>query len=362
MVEILEKLLMTPTPTGYEKYNAIPLFESFEQNFMQMKQNTAPLSLHTDAVGNVELRYGDLSTATKKVLLSAHIDTICLQVQYVDDNGFIHFISNGGIDPFTLCGTEVQILTRKSGYKNVVNGVIARKSKFHDKKNTTPEVELLKVDIGTNSKEETLELISIGDPIMYRNNSGKLGPYRYYSPGLDDKTGLAVVIKTLETIIKNNIVYDKLYLQFAGITQEETTGSGAVSLASHMDTDFKCYSIDYDVCFATDDGYASKDKWGDVKLGEGGCIVHGCDQNPDFVNMVIDLCDKHGVPYQEFALGKGGMTNTQTIKQASGNQNIETLLLQIPLRNMHSNVEVCDVRDLDSLVNMTMVILEQLNK
>ena len=87
--------------------------------------------------------------------------------------------------------------------------------------------------------------------------------------------------------------------------------------------------------------------YGDVKLGKGGCIVHSLDCNEDFVDLTKKVFQTNNIPFQEFSLD-GCMTNTNPIKQSSSD--CKNVLLSIPLRNMHTQVEVCDFRDLDSLI------------
>ena len=211
----------------------------------------------------------------------------------------------------------------------------------------------MKIDIGAETKEEAAKLVSIGDPVTICDIPIMLGENRFASRGLDDKVGVFVMAEVLKRLSTMNLTKVKVY--GVACTQEETSASGAIGAASKIDPQ---YSIDYDVTFATDDDYVSPNEWGDIKLGKGGAIAHGVDSNKRFAKLVKSVCEENKIPYQEFAVGSGG-TDTVWIKQSS--TDAETLLLSIPNRNMHTQVEVCDYRDLESLIEMTVATIIKIN-
>jgi endoglucanase len=94
----------------------------------------------------------------------------------------------------------------------------------------------------------------------------------------------------------------------------------------------------------------NKKEWGDIKLGKGGCIAFGPDKDLAMARVISSICDENHIPYQKFSVG-AGMTNTLKIKLAA--DDCRTLLMSIPQRNMHTQVEVCDLRDVESLIEMT---------
>ena len=303
-----------------------------------------------DKVGNAAFSVG---SGDVKIMLSGHIDEIALQVQKIDDKGFIHFIIDGGIDPKVLPGSTVAIHTSNG----VIHGVIGKApihiEYYNDEKDKAIKVKDLKIDIGAETKEEAAKLVSIGDPVTICDIPIMLGENRFASRGLDDKVGVFVMAEVLKRLSTMNLTKVKVY--GVACTQEETSASGAIGAASKIDPQ---YSIDYDVTFATDDDYVSPNEWGDIKLGKGGAIAHGVDSNKRLAKLVKSVCEENKIPYQEFAVGSGG-TDTVWIKQSS--TDAETLLLSIPNRNMHTQVEVCDYRDLESLIEMTVATIIKIN-
>lgn len=341
--EFLKKLLNAYSPSGYEK-NATSEFDDYMGTFDCNHE-------FTDKVGNVCYSVGN---GKIPIMISGHVDEIALQIQHIDDKGFIHFVKDGGVDPKVLLGSTVMIMSSITG--KPVPGIIGKKPihvewKADDEKDKTTKIKDMKIDIGTESKEETMKLVSIGDPIIIQDIPMELGENRIVGRGLDDKIGVfivAEVLKRLSTVSLNNV---KVF--GVACTQEETTASGAIISAANINP---AYSIDFDVTFATDDDYVSPCEWGDIKLGKGGAIAHGVDNNRELSSLFKNVCDKFNIPYQEFVAPTGG-TDTVHIKQASSD--CATQLLSIPNRNMHTQVEMCDYRDIESLIEMTVqTILE----
>lgn len=343
-INFLNSLLLSYSPSGYETASTDIFSTEMEKNNIDF--------VFRDSVGNCaySVGYGDIP-----FMLSGHIDQIGLQVQYVDDDGFVYFIKDGGIDAKTLPGSSVIILSKHKP----INGVIG-KTPIHiefraDNKDKAIAIKDLKIDIGASSKREALDLVQIGDPIVMKYDLLTLGTHRISCGGIDDKIGVYITGEVMKLLKK----YDnlkKLKVYGVACTQEEVGGNGAYIAAKRINPK---YSIDYDVTFATDDDNVSKKEWGDIKLGKGGCIAYGPDKNIEMCRDMANTCRKNNIKFQEFSVG-AGMTNTQKIMLAS--DDCKTLLLSIPERNMHTPVEVCDMRDIKSLVDMTYCYIRELDK
>ena len=343
----LNALLQAPSPSGYEN-DAIQVFSNEMKKFSKFE--------NIDAVENAIFSLGHGET---KIMLSAHIDEIALQIQNIDDKGFIHFINDGGIDSKVLLGSSVAIKTENGIIYGVIGKMPLHVEYYTEDKDKATKIKDMKIDIGAESKEEAQKLVSIGDPIIIKDIPLELGENRFCGRGLDDKVGIYVVTEVMRKLSKHfekSNIGEKYTIHGVACTQEETSGSGAVNAAAVLNPN---YSIDYDVTFATDDEYVSPNEWGDIKLGKGGAIAHGVDSNQEMTRLVKDTCREFNIPYQEFSL-HSGCTNTVCIKQAT--PNVKTLLLSIPNRNMHTQVEICDYRDLESLVEMSYLTVLKLLK
>ena len=340
--DLLTALLNTDTPSGLETAGT-ELFVETVKGFTSNHRD-----IISDKIGNVAVGIGAFEAPEVKVLLSAHIDEIGLRVQYIDDNGFIYVFRNGGVDVKTLLGSRVRIHNKKNG---ITMGVIGKTPIHVERRAGTESKEIkledIKIDCGFSSKEEALTKVAIGDCIIIDSSPLWLNDNLITSKGLDDKAGVYVVTRVLEELSKVNLIEKGVAVYGGCCVQEETTQSGATSLIKLINPNV---SIDYDVTFATDDGRVEAKEWGDVKLGHGGCIVHSPDCNISLVDKFKETAELTQIPTQEFAVG-GGMTNTQNLKQFGFN--VETALLSIPLRNMHTQAEIVDIRDLEALVKLT---------
>ena len=344
--EFLKKLLTAYSPSGYEK-NATSEFEDYMGTFDAKHE-------FTDKVGNVCYSVGDGDVS---IMLSGHVDEIALQIQYIDDKGFIHFVKDGGVDRKVLLGSTVMIMSSVTGES--IPGVIGKKPihvEWHeeDEKDKATKIKDMKIDIGVDTKEDAMALVGIGDPIIIQDIPLELG-HRFVGRGLDDKVGVFVVGEVMKQLSMLGSRLNNVKVYGVACVQEETTASGAIISAANINPN---YSIDYDVTFATDDDYVKPEEWGDIKLGKGGAIAHGVNNNPEFTKMIKEACKEHNIPYQEFVAPDGG-TDTIYIKQASSD--CATQLLSIPNRNMHTQVEMCDYRDLESLINMTVSTIIKIN-
>jgi endoglucanase len=339
--DFLKELLTVVSPSGYEG--------SASEVFKERMNKFATL-VTQDAAGNTIFMMGN-PNATPKLMLSAHIDEIALQIQYIDDKGFLHFVADGGVDKKVLPGSHVKIFTSNG----IINGVIG-KAPIHveyytDDKDKAIKIKDLKIDIGAETKEEAAAMVSIGDVALVQAAPIDLGANRIAGRGLDDKSGIFVICEVAERLSKVNL--DNICVYFVACTQEETTATGAIVAAANIDP---TYSIDFDVTFATDDDYVSPNEWGDIKLGKGGAIAHGV--NNCLTKLIKQVCKDNEIPFQEFVAPDDG-TNTLYIRQSSSN--CLTQLLSIPNRNMHTQAEVCDYRDLQSLIDMTSMTVAALN-
>lgn len=336
--DFLFALLRASSPSGYET-EALEVFNDYCSQFAKHE--------FMDAIGNSCYSVG---TGGRKIMISGHIDEIGLQVQYIDDNGFIYFIKDGGIDPKTLLGANVFIITKHGK----VQGVIGKKpihveARCDDEKSKATPITSMKIDCGFENKTDAEEYISVGDPVIFATMPSQLGINRVTSRGLDDKSGVYVTAEVLKLLSKADLKNVTVY--GCACPQEEVGGLGAHIAAKRINPQF---SIDYDVTFATDDDYVSPKEWGDIKLGKGGAIAFGTDNNPRLTNFIKSIGDKYGIPYQTFSV-PSNCTDTADIKKASFN--CYTSLLSVPNRNMHTPVEVCDYRDLDALVELTVMTI-----
>ncbi|MGN0463701.1 MAG: M20/M25/M40 family metallo-hydrolase [Acutalibacteraceae bacterium] len=285
--------------------------------------------VHIDRMNNV---IGRIEGRGKRFLLDAHIDRIGLIVRGVNEKGFVLFDKCGGVDPRTLIGSEVEIFGKEKLF-GVICSVPPHLAGDDDK---LPEITKMAIDIGFG-KEEAEKLVFPGDRIIIRNKQNQLLGKRISSAALDDRAGVAVLIKAVEILKKEGFTAD-LTLMFS--SQEEVGGRGAKtgSFANQADE-----AIVVDVTFATQPD-VGKEEGGE--LGKGPLIGFSPVLDREMSLALVDTAKEHGIPYDCEVMGRSTGTNADEISVSAGG--IKTATVSVPLRNMHTAAEVIDTDDIEN--------------
>jgi putative aminopeptidase FrvX len=341
--KFLQQLLSAPSPSGYEQ----PAQRVFREYITQFAQVT------TDVLGNVIGFIPGKGDDRPKVMLVGHSDEIGFQVRYIDDNGFIFFGAVGGIDPQITQGRRVHIHTRNS----VIPGVIGRKP-IHlidaKDRDTIVKLDAQYIDVGAANKEETEQLVRIGDPVTFAESLEKLHGDRITSRGFDDKAGSFVVAEVLRHVAS---LREKLPVDLYGVSsvQEEVGLRGGRTSAYSIDPDVGiCVEVD----FSTDQPDLDKKSVGDVKLGGGPILPRGPNINPALFDLLSQTAESEKIPIQ--FTGLPGATGTDANVMQVSRAGVATALLKIPLRYMHTPVEVLSVHDLENAVKIIVSALRRI--
>ena len=344
-LEFLNKLLATSSVSGFEN-QAGKLFLDYLTPFVD--------STDTDSMGNCYACVGNNSTKDKTVslLIEAHIDEIGFQVIYIDDRGYIYMRKNGGIDVNCIPGSQVVIQT-SSGEELL--GIIGKKP-IHligpDERNKNIELHALWVDIGL-APEEVKKKVSIGDAIAWKSNMIYLSDKRISSKGLDDKVGIYIISQVLKRLSSSK--NDAIQVCGVASVQEEVGNRGAIVCGHKLNPDI---AICIDVDFATDVPDCPKTKFGDIALGKG-VVIHRSIDNTNSISLLAEkIAKENNIKYQLSArtLAVGG-TNAVVIQQAKNG--IKTINLGIPCRYMHTPVELCDLNDIQTAIDLLYNIIIQ---
>lgn len=283
-----------------------------------------------DPLGNVR---GTCGSGDCRILLDAHIDQIGLVVRSIDDKGFLRVEAVGGVDPRVLVGAEVTVMG-----KAALPGVICSTPPHlltKEQKEAGVEIKQLAVDIGME-KDEADSMVAIGDRVLFAKNQHDLLGTRVVSAGFDDRCSIAALIKTVEA------VHDKpqrCSLTVQCSVQEEVGGSGAKTGAFLSDADL---AIAVDVGFGSDP-YCDKTETIDLCKGPSIGIAPVLDR--ELTRQLIETAKQNHIPYQHDVMSSRTGTNADQIQLSRGG--VKTALLSIPLRSMHTPVEVIDTEDVD---------------
>ena len=341
----MSALLTAYSPSGLET-EALKVWDAFCEN-LGLK------AYYSDKIGNHAYSLGNGET---KILLSGHIDEVNARVIYIDNDGNISMTSTGGMCRKSLVASEVVIL----GDKGPVKGIVGKKPihlESAKERDQMEDFDSLRIDVGADSKEEVTALgICPGSIVVYRRTVDvNFGANKIMSNSLDDKAAVYITGMIMQELQKSVAQWGDKYTVIGMAAAQEETGCRGAQIAAHnINPDI---SIDFDVTFATDGGLGiKKEKQGDVRLGKGGVIMYGPDKSIRIANLLKEVCREREIPFQSVA-GRAGGTNTNQIQLMSAN--CETMLVSIPNRNMHTPVEVCDWRDIQSIIDMTVGVIEE---
>ena len=331
-MKFLEQLMRSASPTGYESEAAV-IFRDYLRDCCEVK---------CDVMGNTIAALNP--DAPVRVLIDAHYDEIGFQIVYISDEGLLYFRNNGGIDKLNVPSSEVDILTANG----IVPGVIGKKP-IHllseSERSKALELKDMWIDIGASSRAEAEALVAIGNPVVMRANFRMLNENRFISKGTDDKIGAFIVAETMRALAKRKL---NVAVYGVGAVQEEVGLRGAIASSFAINPQI---GFAIDVGFATDLPDIPKKQYGDITLGKGVALNHSCDNNIVLGKIMRQTAKAKNIPYQEAVAHRAtGGTDAAAIQLIRGG--VATALLSIPNRYMHSQVEMCDLRDAESAVKL----------
>lgn len=266
------------------------------------------------------------------ILLDAHIDQIGFIVTYITDDGFIKVANCGGIDRRLVSAQPVVI----HGKKDIPGVVISMPPHLSDGEEKVPEITDIYIDTGY-SKAKLSEIVSLGDKITFDAQFRKMIATRVTSPALDDRCGVAAILYALD-MLKEEKLNCKVTVLFS--YQEELGERGAKISAFDIEPDI---ALAVDVSFAFAKGENSE-KCG--KMGEGCMIGISPSLDRELSQTMIKIAEKQEIPYQTEIMG--GLTGTNADQFTVNKSGVKAVTLSIPLKYMHTPVELIDTEDVKS--------------
>lgn len=281
--------------------------------------------------GNVIGRYGAFADDRPHLVLDAHIDQIGMIVTYITDDGFIKVGNLGGIDRRLLPAQPV-VVHGKKDIKGVVCSVPPHLSKGEGKVLSFEDVA---IDTGM-SADELKKIVSLGDTVTFDVKCRKLAGSRITGGALDDRCGVAAILYALELLKDSPLKYNVTVIFSA---QEELGERGAKIGAFELDPDI---AIAVDVSFAYAEG-EDRLKCGD--LGKGAMIGISPSLSRRISDGLTEAAENAKLPYQTEVMN--GLTSTNADRYSVSRGGSEACTVSIPLRNMHTPVEVIDLADVE---------------
>lgn len=338
---LLDELLRAGAPSGYEG----PAAEVWRKAAAFADEQAS------DGLGSSIARVG---SEQPLLAIVGHIDEIGLLVTHVDEKGFLWFTSIGGWDPQILVGQRVKVLTKDGP----VPGVAGRKP-IHlldpDQRKKVVELKGMHIDIGAADGEEASALVRVGDPVVIAAEPQPLLGDRLVSKSMDNRLGAYVALESLRRCAEGKGPGGSMAAVAA--VQEEIGLFGARTAAFQLRPDV---AIAVDVTHATDAPGVDEKELGSSPLGSGPVIGRGSTLSPRVFELLVETAEAEGIEHSVSASGRGTSTDADVLQISRAG--IPTGLVSIPLRYMHSPVEMCDLGDVEAVINLLAAVGSRLSR
>ena len=333
-LKFLEEYLNNAAPTGYESNG-----QKIWMNYLKPYVDEFITDNYGTAVGviNPEKKF--------KVVIEGHSDEISWYVNYITDNGLIYVIRNGGSDHQIAPSKWVNIHT-KNGIVKGVFGWPAIHVRDHAKE-APPKIDNIFIDIGAKDKKEVEKMgVHVGCVITYPDSFHILNKNKFVCRAIDNRAG-GFMIAEVARLIKEN--KDKLpfCLFVTNSVQEEIGLRGAEMITNTLKPDL---AIVTDVTHDTSTPMIEAKKQGDAKIGKGPVITYAPAVQNNLREKIIRIAEKNKIPYQRLASSR--YTGTDTDAFAYSNGGVPSALISLPLRYMHTTVEMVQKEDVENVIRL----------
>ena len=343
--EFLNKYINNPSPVGFET-SGQKIWLEYIKKFVDTTYSDA----YGTAVGVIN------PNASFKVVIEAHADEISWFVNYINDQGLIYLKRNGGVDHQIAPSMRVWIHGKKGPVKAVFGWpAIHTRLSNPEQKEPQPKVETLTLDCGARSKKEAEALgIHIGAVVTYQEGMDALANNFIIGRAFDNRIG-GFMIAEVARLLKMNKKKLPYSLHIVNAVQEEIGLRGAEMIARRIKPNI---AIITDVTHDTHTPMINKAIEGDIQCGKGPSLAYAPAIHNKLLKIVEDTASAKKIPVQFRTLSRS--TGTDTDSFAYANDGCPSVLISIPLRYMHTTVEMIhkkDIADTIQLMYETLLVL-----
>ncbi len=330
----LEKYLNNPSPTGYEANG-----QKIWMDYLKPYVDTFMTDTYGTAVGIIN------PDAAFKVVIEGHSDEISWYVNYITEDGLIYVIRNGGSDHQIAPSKRVHIHTKNG----IVKGVFGWPA-IHTRnrgKEENPKIENLFIDLGCETKEEVEKMgVHVGCVITYPDEFMVLNDNKFVCRALDNRMGGFMIAEVARLLHENN---KKLPfgLYITNAVQEEVGLRCAEMVTQTIKPNM---AIITDVCHDSTTPMIDKKIEGETKIGKGPVITYAPAVQNNLRELIINTAVENNIPFQRLASSR--ITGTDTDAFAYSNGGVASALISLPLRYMHTTVEMVHRDDVENVIRL----------
>lgn len=330
----LEKYLNNAAPTGYE-WNGQKIWMDYLKPYV----DEFITDTYGTAVGVINPK------ADYKVVIEGHADEISWYVNYISDNGLIYVVRNGGSDHQIAPSKIVNIHTKKGIIKGVFGWpAIHTRNKS---KEEAPKPDNIFIDCGCKTKAEVEKLgVHVGCVITYPDEFHILNKNNFVCRALDNRMG-GFMIAEVARLLKENKKELSFGLYIVNSVQEEIGLRGAQMIAERIQPNA---AIVTDVTHDTTTPMIEKKKQGHCETGKGPVVAYAPAVQQKLRDLITETAEKQKIPFQRAALSRA--TGTDTDAFAYSNSGVASALISLPLRYMHTTVEMVHKDDVENVIRL----------
>lgn len=291
--------------------------------------------------------------AKYKVVIEAHADEISWFVNYITDDGFIYLRRNGGSDALIAPSKRVNIFTPNGIVKGVFGWPAIHVRELE--KDEAPKIKNIFLDVGCTTKAEVLALgVHVGCVATFEDETIKLNNRWLVGRALDNRIGGFMIAEVVRRL-KEGSHKLPFGLYVVNAVQEEIGLRGAEMIAARLKPDV---AIVTDVCHDTTSPMYKKMEQGDQRCGEGPVLTFGPAVQNNLLKQIIETAEAKSIKYQRAAATRATGTDTDAFAYSSGG--IASALISLPLKYMHTTVEMAHFEDIEAVIELIMQFLLQL--
>jgi putative aminopeptidase FrvX len=330
----LEQYLNNAAPTGYE-WDGQKLWMDYLKPYVD--------EFFTDTYGTAVAVINP--KAKYKVVIEGHADEISWYVNYISDNGLLYVIRNGGSDHQIAPSKIVNIHTKKGIIKGVFGWPAIH---TRDKgKEEAPKPDNIFIDVGAKDKKEVEKMgIHVGCVITYPDVFHILNGNKFVCRALDNRMG-GFMIAEVARMLHTNKKKLNFGLYITNSVQEEIGLRGAQMIAERIQPNV---AIVTDVTHDTTTPMIDKKVQGEAIIGSGPVIAYAPAVQQNLRDLIVNTAEKHKIPFQRAALSRA--TGTDTDAFAYSNSGVASALISLPLRYMHTTVEMVHRDDVENVIKL----------
>jgi putative aminopeptidase FrvX len=326
----------TPSPVGFE-YTGQKLWIDYVKPYVD--------EIITDPYGSA---VGVINPSNSfKVVLEAHVDEISWFVNYITNEGLMYLKRNGGVDHQIAPGQRVWIHGKNGPVKAVFGWPAIHTRIGNSDKEPVPKVENLFLDCGARNKKEIEDLgIHVGAVVTYQDGFDELAYDYFIGRAFDNRIG-GFMIAEVARLLKENRQKLPFGLYIVNSVQEEIGLRGAEMMARRIKPNI---AIITDVTHDTGTPMINKMVEGDTSCGKGPSLSYGPAVHNKLLQLVESVAQKADIPVQLRAVSRS--TGTDTDSFAYANDGCPSVLVSIPLRYMHTTVEMLHKNDIEQTIRL----------